>query len=417
MNRIIVKNVTIKETKIVFDYEIVGKVKKYFNKRRAYMIDYYENIEMVPLSIAVIPFFTNILPIAWIFDVTIEVDELDKKFYDSIFEFKKGYEKMYPMLNFKGDIKVNKLIDNNYKHEKKNVAAFFSGGVDALSTLVTHIDEKPLLLTLWGSDIKLEDENAWNTVKMQINDTSKEFGLTNLFIKTEFRYLFHEKLLDFYVQPKCKDKWWHGFQHGIAIIGHAAPIAYKYNLDTIYIAASFTPEFHTSCASDPTIDNYVKLSNTSVFHDGYNFSRNEKILNVCEYCDNNDKIISFRVCLGSKGDENCCRCEKCYRTIAEIIIEGKDPKNYGFDITEETFTNMEYDMKNRILLGHTKNWERIQKHLNEKKNIFENDKRLNWLYNYDISKVNKPIRKYMYRVYFAIRKRVLKLIKKVFNGK
>lgn len=410
MNKIMIKKVSIKESKITFDYEIEGSIKKYFNQRRSYTIDYYEDIQMVPASIAVIPFFTNILPIAWIFDAVIEVEELDQDFYESIPKFKKGYQDMYPMISFKGSIQVKKIIQNKYTHKKENVAAFFSGGVDALSTLVTHMEEKPLLLTLWGSDIKLEDEDAWNTVKEQINETAKEFGLKNLFIKTEFRYLFHEKLLDFYVQPKCGDKWWHGFQHGIAIIGHAAPVSYKYKLDTVYIAASFTPEFHSTCASDPTIDNYVKLSNTSIFHDGYNYARNEKILNVCEYCDQNHKNISFRVCLGSKGDKNCCRCEKCYRTIVEIIIEGKDPKNYGFNIDETTFQNMEHDMKNRILLGHTKNWERIQKHLNEKKDIFKNDKRLNWIYDYDFSKVNKPIQKYVYRVYFAIKKRVKRLL-------
>lgn len=409
MNRIIVNNVDIKDTKIKYYYDITGSVKKYFNKKREYSIDYYENIEKVPKSIAIIPFLTNILPISWIFNTTIEIDEIDEDFYNSINEFKKGYIDMYPMFEFKGTIKVKKIVNNKYKQQEK-VGAFFSGGVDALSTLISNIDEKPLLITLWGSDIKLEDKDAWTTVKNKIIKTAKEFKLENKFIKTEFRYLFHEKLLDFYVQPKCKDKWWHGFQHGIAIIGHAAPLAYKYNLKKIHIAASFTPEFHSTCASDPTIDNYVKLSKTIVHHDGYDMARNEKISNVCNYCEENNKKIEFRVCLGSKGDENCCRCEKCYRTITEIIIEGKNPKDYGFDINEQTFKYMEYDIKNKILLGHTKNWERIKKHLNEKKKIFENDSRLNWIYEYDFSKVNKPIRKYVHRVYFAIKKRVKRLI-------
>jgi len=412
MSSITVDKVEKNNSKITYHYSIIGPVKKYFNRRRKYTIDYYENIEEVPESIAIIPFLTNILPVTWIFDTTIKLNEIDKDFYESIEKFKDGYIKMYPTLEFKGTIEYKKLINNKYDKQEKS-GAFFSGGVDALSTLISNIDEQPLLVTLWGSDIKLEDEDAWNTVKNKIMKIAEEFHLENKFIKTEFRYIFHEKLLDFYVQPKSKDKWWHGFQHGIAIIGHAAPIAYKYNLKQMHIAASFTPEFHSTCASDPTIDNYVKLSKTSVHHDGYDMSRNEKILNVCDYCENNNRKVEFRVCLGSKGDKNCCRCEKCYRTIVEIIIEGKDPNNYGFAINEETFKCMEYDMKNRILLGHTKNWERIQKHLNEKKEIFENDERLNWIYDYDFSKVNKPFRKKVYRVYFAIRKRVRKYILRI----
>lgn len=409
MNRIIVNKVDIKGTKIKYHYDIIGNVKKYFNSRREYTIDYYENIEKVPKSIAIIPFLTNILPISWVFNTTIEIDEIDEDFYNSISEFKKGYIDMYPTLEFKGEVQAKKIVNNKYKKQEKT-GAFFSGGVDALSTLITNINEKPLLITLWGSDIKLEDKDAWKTVKNKIIKTAKEFELENKFIKTEFRYLFHEKLLDFYVQPKCKDKWWHGFQHGIAIIGHAAPIAYKYNLKKVHIAASFTKDCHTNCASDPTIDNYVKLSKTSVHHDGYEYSRNEKITNVCEYCEKNNKKIEFRVCLGGKGDENCCRCEKCYRTIAEIIIEGKNPEDFGFNISSKTYENMEYDLKNRILLRHTKNWERIQTHLNEKKEIFENDQRVNWLFEYDFSKVNKSFRKYVYRVYFAIKKRIKRLI-------
>jgi len=142
--------------------------------------------------------------------------------------------------------------------------------------------------------------------------------------------------------------------------------------------------------------------------------RLDKVKHITSYFEKKNETFPLRVCYMDKGRKlNCCRCEKCYRTIVEIIIEGKDPNNYGFAINEETFKCMEYDMKNRILLGHTKNWERIQKHLNEKKEIFENDERLNWIYDYDFSKVNKPFRKKVYRVYFAIRKRVRKYILRI----
>ena len=33
----------------------------------------------------------------------------------------------------------------------------------------------------------------------------------------------------------------------------------------------------------------------------------------------------------SKGGGNCCKCEKCLRTLLAILVEGYDPHNYGFN--------------------------------------------------------------------------------------
>ena len=71
-------------------------------------------------------------------------------------DFKQGYIDMYPKVDFKGTLIASNIIDNSYIPSKRT-ASFFSGGVDAFSTLISHVDEKPVLVTLWGSDIKLTD--------------------------------------------------------------------------------------------------------------------------------------------------------------------------------------------------------------------------------------------------------------------
>ena len=80
------------------------------------------------------------------------------------------------------------------------------------------------------------------------------------------------------VEKYANDDWWHGFQHGIGLIGHAAPLAYLFNIDNLYIASSYTikDKGKVTCASDPTIDNYVKFSDCHVIHDGYEYGRQEK---------------------------------------------------------------------------------------------------------------------------------------------
>jgi len=53
---------------------------------------------------------------------------------------------MYPEFSFKGKINVKNIIKNTYSND--NSLVLFSGGVDAFQTLLSHIDEKPYLLTL-----------------------------------------------------------------------------------------------------------------------------------------------------------------------------------------------------------------------------------------------------------------------------
>lgn len=48
------------------------------------------------------------------------------------------------------------------------VATFFSGGVDAFSTLISHIDETPELFTLWGNDILYDNQSGWKNVEKHI---------------------------------------------------------------------------------------------------------------------------------------------------------------------------------------------------------------------------------------------------------
>lgn len=50
---------------------------------------YREDISNVPHSIAVIPFVCNILPIVWLIDAELTIDEIDRNFFDSIESFKK----------------------------------------------------------------------------------------------------------------------------------------------------------------------------------------------------------------------------------------------------------------------------------------------------------------------------------------
>lgn len=155
-NKIVVKGIDKQANKIQYNYKVYGEWQKYFISEEKFFIEYDNSIEDIPYGIAIIPFLCNVLPISWIFNGEIVIDEIDEDFYNSIINFKDGYINMYPKIEFSGKLTVNSIKNYKVKAENKSLA-LFSGGVDAFYTLLSHINEKPCIATIWGADIKLND--------------------------------------------------------------------------------------------------------------------------------------------------------------------------------------------------------------------------------------------------------------------
>jgi len=389
MSKINVQSVVVNSNRLDVYYQVSNDLKKYFDGQEAsFWVEYSENIEGLPMNVAVIPFVTNVLPVVWLTDSILELDELDEQFFNSVAEFKQGYIDMYPMLEFRGKIVVNKLVHNTYE-PKRESAAFFSGGVDAFATLIAHIGEKPILLTIWGADVKHVDIPGWENVKSRVLQTSERFNLDRVFIKSNFRMFMREQTLYSLVR-KSGDSWWHGFQHGIGLIGHAAPLAVAMKFEKLYIASSFTIGDHYTCASDPSIDNKIRFSNCRVFHDQYEYSRQDKLAHICDFARNNKIQIHLHVCWISSGGENCCRCEKCYRTIYGLLAEGENPAKYGFIYTSEEFHEMRENICSKMIFSPmiVRLWKDIQHRFIENKENIAMDADVQWIYTYDFDKVN-----------------------------
>lgn len=415
-NTINIKRVFVeKSSTIKYEYDISGEWRRYFNCSVPYFIEYNEDISSVPESVLVVPLLANILPIVWICDAEILLNECDKDFFYSIPEFKEGYKHMYPMINFQGNIICKKIVAN--ENRGNGAGMFFSGGVDAFNTLVCHHNEKPVLLTVWGADILHSDISGWMNVLSHVKKTAADFNLEYVTIKTSFRMVLNEKRLSKLVK-KSGDGWWHGFQHGIGLIGHAAPVAYIKHIPTIYIASSFTKDdVGVTCASDPSIDNYVKYCGTKTIHDGYEFNRQQKIENIVSFVQKNGIKIQLRVCWISSGGKNCCSCEKCFRTMMGLAAENENPAEYGF----YTFNAEELKYKlfykfyfPSFIIG---TWKTIQKRCAE---THSNDLSWKWFVDFDFDKINdlghKKLKKTIDQCVLlrAVRKIVYTLKKKLF---
>ena len=390
MNQIQIKRPLNHDNEITYCYEIKGEWVSAFTELRKIKIRNDCDISNVPESVLIVPFLANILPMAWVYDAEIKVDSCDSDFYECLENVKSGYRDMYPMMQFGGRVICDHIVNNN-STEITGALAFFSGGVDAFNTLTQHLDEKPVLFTLWGADVKLFDEAGWENVYNHLQDIATEFDVSFISSKSEFRIFQNTAELTEKVKISG-DGWWHGFQHGIGIISHAAPVMYALGKKTVYFASSFTAADtgKVTCASDPTIDNFVKFCGCNVVHDGYEFTRQMKVHNITQFAKRTGKKIPLRVCWESTGGSNCCNCEKCWRTILGVYAEGFNPRNFGFEYDD--FAELSQKIyKNRELLK----WHResryapMQEVLRKNYTIKTVDPSLRWFYRIDINQLGE----------------------------
>lgn len=394
---------------ISFDYEVSPGLQKYFSADVQFTIEYFLNghpiteTESVPHSICAIPFVCNVLPIIWITNARLIIPALDKEFWECLPQIKQGYKAMFPESVFLGEIYPQKIVENHMPSQGS--ACFYSGGLDATQTLISHLAEQPHLLSIWGADIKYDNETGWQVVRDSLKKTASCFDIPLVEIRSSFREFDQEGVLDADYSAQLKDGWWHGVKHGIGLLGHAAPYAFMKGLSAVYIASSNCPQDgKVRCASHPSIDNHVRFGNCQVVHDGYEFTRQEKVQNVVDYCNISRNNIILHVCWESQSGGNCCFCEKCYRTMAAIIAAEGDPSRFGFEKTHEALPQM----RDRLLIGRRINtfsaanyWPQIQNEMkkNEKKlqiSPFWNS--IKWILKVDFSKIDSVTMPIDYRL-------------------
>ena len=361
---------------IRYKFHTKGNFLDYISNRRPFTIEYDCNVESVPDSIAAVPFVALMLPMIWLMDATLEIYELDKNFYDSIENFKRGYELMYPSLNFKGQLIVHKIIKNTVDHNFRKSLCYFSGGVDATSTMLSNIQYRPTLFTIWGTDIYFEQPKAWEIVREKNKQIAEDFSLPYTTVKTSFRYILNERSLTRDFAKKVNENWWHGFMHGIALLAHAAPYAFINNITDINIASSYSVKDGAnflSCASYPTIDAMMEYCGCKIYHDGFEKSRTDKVRQIVKYAKEYNKNFFLRVCWEQITGENCCLCEKCQRTIFGLYAAGGDPNDYGFNLSDEKIEGILQSIRTKRFYNSVF-WIEIKNSLYEQRQKYSNNK-------------------------------------------
>jgi hypothetical protein len=242
---------------------------------------------------------------------------------------------MYPSIKWDGDISANCIKTENTNINEFDSVILFSGGLDSLATSQRHIDDRQLLLAVCGADVRLTDDIGWNRVKENTEKYTNDFGGIGYFVKSNFKQMIDASNV---YNNKLFPDWWTNIQHGIALCGFMSIPSYLHNVPRGYIGASHTNRFsQTQWGSHPLLDENVSWTGFNVVHDSYDLSRQEKLSLVVDKTKNSITKPVVRVCYSRKGGGNCCKCEKCSRTITGLIACGQNPRDYGFEISPKDF--------------------------------------------------------------------------------
>lgn len=203
-----------------------------------------------------------------------------------------------------------------------HVASFMSGGVDALATLRSNRMDFPLdhpcsikdCFHVYGIDI-----GGYETLEK--NKENFELSLASLERFSEYAKV---TVIPVYMNLRHlddSDSLFSYMSHGaiMASIAHS----FSKRITKGLIPSSDRISDLKPWGSHPLLDDNYSSVGLSIRHDGHLYSRLEKVGLISDW---NDALQTLRSCYNPfrSGDVlNCGRCEKCLRTMIELLVHNK----------------------------------------------------------------------------------------------
>lgn len=408
MDGVVLRQVNVNKNYVEYKFEARGKLKSYFTTDTMF-IEYNTDISQIPVSILTIPFVASILPLMWVTDTVLWVEEIDRTFYDATYRIKEAYQNLYNYYPLKGNFISARYAENTYDIKRESLI-LFSGGMDAHTTYIRHIDTNPILCNIQGWYKSLDDtDKAADADFRDISKFAEIEGRQFEFVKSNFAVIVNAKWFDKHITKKLGDTWWHGFNHSMGFISIAIPLAYKFGVHNVYIASSVPMGEYVHCASYVSTDGEFKFAQYGgCVHDGSELTRQDKAHVIVEHVKKLNRDYPIRVC--SFNDKNCCSCDKCMRSVLGITAEGGDVRKFGFDIEETLKDFYEKEMETNMVLHRVEgegslHWPAIRQRMKDNYELLNDEQKefVDWFMTYDfMGKRKKAIWEYRFKNFFKI---------------
>lgn len=416
-NKIVLDKITIHKNLVLYDFHTNDELNRFFKTQRMF-IQYEEDMADVPFSLLTIPFVNTMAGISWLSDSVLFVDEMDATFYESFKQLKRAYGELH-RVQLKGMFVPSCIVKNFLKHDTKQSLLLFGGGVDCHSSFLRNRNTISHIVNIYGWLNSVDEKN-----KVDISDelTTKGFalrmGVEAIHVRSNYASLFNLSKVDQKLcNPIVGTSYWYGFLHSMAFLSISSVIAWKHSISNLIIASSFTKDrSDVHCASIMTTDSEFKFAtNGYTSHDAFDLNRQDKVKLLADYQRETGKPYKIQAC--SFNDHNCCECEKCFRTIIELVAENADPHDFGFnDIQGSLKQHWERIVSRNVAL-----WSPTKEgyyHYLAAKRMRENYDKYNeeqkefvdWFLSFDFDKAKREgLRKYYCQNFFSILKRKLHL--------
>lgn len=404
MYNIILDSIEVKKTLVLYNFSYSSEFDSMFRTRQMFL-EYQEDMSSVPQSILCIPFIASILGVAWLSNANIYVDELDSTYYYALREVRDAYRDMYYKATLKGRVVPCKIIRNCIEKSDESLL-LFGGGVDAHCSYLRNQETISRIMNIqgWFQTLDLRDVAA-DADRSHCQELAARMNLSFDYVRSNFARVVNSQTFNKMYQKILDDTWWHGLQHSMAFISIAIPLAFKHGLSNIIIASSCTKGRIKPCASFITTDSAFRFAETGgVLHDAFELSRQQKMAVIVRYQKSSGQPYPLKVC--SFNDRNCCECEKCFRTIIEIIAEGGRVQDFGFPIQVPLKDFFEDVMKRRlglwgIAFERETYWKDSMNRMRENYDQIVEKDFVDWFLHFDFDKEHKKSLRRYYRENFV----------------
>jgi hypothetical protein len=318
--------------RIDFHYTASGKTEKFFANAERFYVEYPVDVSSCPASLLAVPFVSNFEPIAWFAGCELTVPELDAQFMASRGPYRECFSRMFAGHKLTGAVKPQRLVENSITGDLSLM--LYSGGMDAATTLARNYSRSLALVLVRGADVDVSDEPRWAELNSHVRSQEITQGRPVLTVTTNARKFYNDL-----VRTRLYHDWWGKVQHGGALIGTLAPLNHALRATTNIISSSYN--IPMTWGSTKEADELLRWAGVSCVHDAAEISRQHKAKYLVEWRRSTGIDVKLRVCYSKiEPHGNCGRCEKCYRTIMNLVLCGADPREYGLPMDAGTYGNL-----------------------------------------------------------------------------
>lgn len=262
------------------------------------------------------PFFPALLHLAWANQRKLVMKEpVSRKLLDGGRAIMDRFEEWSQEKRFRVppvDLEIPAIVR---RRENGVSAAMFSGGIDAIYTILKNFEKYPrghekrieTLIFGIGFDIARDGSALIKQCQAYANRFAKEMGLrcvTTITNASQF--------------ASIPVKYWGLYASGTVLGGMIHSVAGQ--IHTGYLAATYWEGALFPWSTHPEIDYRWSSETTQVIHDSAEVPRSEKIIYLASLENPRNLLSSLRVCSSSRGNTlNCGKCEKCVRTTFSLI--------------------------------------------------------------------------------------------------